>query len=201
MKKLSKSSMTTLERIENHLLAEPGSILTLTDEDIDSLLPEDIEHLQNVYGGVDLMRLPPREKAFFDWLKAEDPEVWHDLWEEDEDMLVTLAFLGDFKRNMNGFPICDLEKADNYFFTKHHVKPEGIAALSGILTKAERGEELSIVEALMFEIVSQPVDIWHFCYKFGIPVEKGKHAARQLAEHNWLVHLPEHDDSIRYVRD
>jgi hypothetical protein len=189
--------MNILENIETRILA--GTPLRLSDEEIDALTAQDIAVLQERHMGNVLMHIPPRERQFFDWLKTEDPAVWTDLWQDDEDLLVTLAFLAAFKKGGTGFVICDLIDQPNYFFTPRHVKPDGMKALQTIIARAEKNEELSIAEGLLFDIVVAPTDIWHFCYKYAVPLEKAKKAVAQLAALDWIVHLPEHDDHVRYL--
>ena len=191
--------MDTRTVIEDRI--REGGILEVADAEIDALSDDDITALRQEYGAHTLMRLPPRERAFFDWLKENDPAVWDDLWKDDEDMLVTLAFLADLRRGGRGFLICELEDVPNYFFTPRHVKPDGIEALNEILTKAAAGDELALGEALMFEIVSGPMDIWHFCHKYGADLARAKREIARLVDHDWLVHLPAREDCARYIGD
>jgi hypothetical protein len=185
-----------LERISASPLA-----LELTDDEVDALSAGEIRALQEQYQASVLLRVPPRERRFFDWLKAEDPPVWLDLWSDDEEMLVTLAFLQDFQQGGIGFAICELETVPNYYFTPKHVKPNGFKAVDAVIRMVEQQKEISIPEALLFEIVARPIDIWHFCYKHGVAVAKGKQAVAQLASLDWIVHLPERDDLARYIGD
>lgn len=190
--------MTLLEDIERRIQSSPHS-LKLSDAEIDALSEDDISALIAQHGSTVLMHLNDRERTFFDWVKEEDPDVWNDLWADDEDQLVTLAFLKNLGKRGNGFPICELETTDNYYFTIRHIKPDGIEALYGILDKVESGAELSIAEALMFELLSHPIDIWHFCYKYGIPLSKGKATVGELEKHDWLIHLTARADIIKYI--
>jgi len=133
------------------------------------------------------------------WLREEDPGVYADLWDDDAALLVSLSFLQDFRKGGRGFQICELEEHDNYFFTPRHVKREGAAALKDILARAQAGKDLAVEEALMFEIVRAPLDIWHFCHRFSIPAARGKEAVRALVAHDWLVHLPRREDLLKYI--
>ena len=193
--------MTTLETIRTRLHEHPENILELSDEEIDALSDRDIELLQAEFGSTALMRIPPREHRFMQWLRESDPGVYDDLWSADADLLVSLSFLQDFREGGPGFQICELEEHANYYFVPRHIKKEGTEALRNILLKAERGEELAVEEVLMFEIVRAPIDIWHFCYRYGVPVLRGKEAARQLAGHDWLVHLPQREDLVKYIEE
>lgn len=192
--------MSTFKDILHTLRENPSHILELTDEQINGLSGKDIAALQAEFGASTLMRLPPREHAFMEWLKDEDPGIYDDLWNDDEALLVSLSFLTDFKSG-GGFMICELEEHQNYFFTPKHIKKEGAEALQDIFAKAENNKELSVEEVLMFEIVRGPVDIWHFCHRFGVSVARGKQAVHALAQHNWLVHLTKRDDLISYIED
>jgi len=184
-----------IKRIEQ--LDETG--LELTDEEIDALSESDIEHLVGQYGSTVLMKLPPRELGFFEWVRREDPDVWNDLWDDDTEMLVALSFLRDLCDGGRGFQICELVNTPNYYFTPEHIKPDGTEQAPAILNRAEKGRELSVGEGLLFEILKGPMDIWHFCYRFGLPVEAGKSAVARLAELNWIVHLTAREDLIRYI--
>lgn len=190
--------MTLLEDIERRINSSPHSLM-LSDAEIDALSEDDIDALLARHGSTVLMHLSSRERKFFDWVKEEDPEVWNDLWSDDKEMLVTLAFLRSLRKRGNGFPICELVTTDNYYFTPRHIKPDGIDALQGIINKIEKGSELSIAEALMFELLSNPIDIWHFCYKHGIPLSKGKATVAEMQSHDWLIHLTAREDIMRYI--
>ncbi len=192
--------MSMLQIIEERI-RERGSPLEMTDEELDSLSDADIAQLMEKHGGHILMRLPPRERRFFDWLRVEDPDVWNDLWCGDEDPCVALAFLPALRAGGRGFPICDLELEPNYYFTPRHIKPDGAAGLEGIIARAAAGGDLAVGEALMFEIVSDPIDIWHFAWKHGVPIQRLREVVAELVEHDWLAHLTEREDLARYIED
>ena len=124
--------MRTIAQIQEALRAGTAPILDLTDEEIDALSDAEVEELQVEFGAHVLMKLPPRERAFMAWLKTEDPSVHEDLWEDDEELLVSLSFLGDLRKGGPGFAICELAFHDNYYFTQRHVKPTGLEAMPGI---------------------------------------------------------------------
>lgn len=193
--------MVVRDILEERIQAAAGAPLEATDEEIDALSDDDIAFLVERHSSNALLRLPPRERAFFDWVKREDPAVWADLWGDDEDMLVALAFLSDFRATGHGFLICELERQPNYYFTPLHVKPDGVMSMPGILRRAKRGEELSVSEGLMFEILAGRTDIWHFCYKYGVPLAAGKGTVHALEQRGWLAHVTAREDSIRYVED
>jgi len=193
--------MKTFERIRKQLQERPAGVLDLSDAEIDRLGPGDIAVLQAEYGATALVRLPPRERRFMEWLKTEDPGVYEDLWGEDDDLRVSLSFLAELQSGGAGFVICELEGHSNYYFVPRHIKREGSEALQGILAKVEQGRELAIEEVLMYEIVRAPIDIWHFCYRYGVPLFRGKEAVRKLAAHDWLVHLPRREDLVAYIEE
>jgi len=193
--------MSFFENIKQRFACAPGEAVELSDVEIDSLTDEHIDFLRAMFGAHILMKIPAREMQFFDWLKAEDAPVWDELWEDDADMCVSLAFLGNFRKNANGFFICDLEDTDNYFFTVRHIKPDGVAGLSKIIDKAGKGTPLSVAEALLFEISIAPLDIWHFCYKHHVPLSRGKAAVADLDAHQWLVHLTKSEDLAKYLEE
>ncbi|MDT8323852.1 MAG: hypothetical protein RRA94_07075 [Bacteroidota bacterium] len=193
--------MRTAKDITAALRAPSANILEITDEEIDALSDHDIELLQAEFGATVLMKLPPREEKFMQWLREQDAGVYDDLWQDDSALLVSLSFLQDFRSGGPGFRICELEEHANYFFTPRHVKQEGTAALKEILTRAQQGRELAVEEALMFEIIRAPLDIWHFCHRFSLPVARGKAAVRALVDHDWLVHLPQREDLVQYIEE
>lgn len=193
--------MRTMTQIQECLRTETSNILDLTDVEIDSLSARDIELLQEEFGSRVLMKLPPRELAFMAWLKQEDPGIYEDLWEDDDDLLVSLSFLPSLQKGGSGFTICELAFHDNYFFTQRHIKPTGLEAVAGILARAEKGEELSIGEVMMFEIVRAPIDLWHFCHRYGVPLSKGRAVVRELVMHQWLVHLKRSEELASYLQE
>jgi hypothetical protein len=193
--------MRTAQQIITTLREESPAILEISDEEIDAFTEEDISAIQVEFGASVLMKLPAREQAFMQWLRENDAGVYDDLWEDDEMLLVSLSFLPDFRSGGRGFLICELREHNNYFFTPKHVKPEGAAGLKGILKKVENKLELAIEEALMFEIIRGPVDIWHFCHRHGVPLARGKAAVQTLSSHNWLVHLPLGEDLTSYLEE
>lgn len=188
-----------IEQIEQQIATAPGSFLALDDAELDSLTQEEIVSLQQQYGSSVLLQLPPRERVFFDWLRAADPDVWTDLWGDDENLLVALSYIPDLQKGGAGFPICELVDNPNYYFTAKHLTPTGIEESQKILEKAQSGKELSIGEALLFEIMLAPTDIWRFCYKYNVPLKRGKETVHHLYSLNILVHLTEREDLIRYI--
>lgn len=190
--------MSVVDIIEQRLLENPR-ILELSDEEVDSLTESEMASLQEAYGHSTFMTLPPREQRFMEWLKENDSAVWEDLWEGDDEQLVSLAFLPMFRKGGSGFLICELAEQDNFFFTSRHVRPEGLSAMKSIIRKAEQGKELSVGEVLMIDILASPMDIWHFCFKYGIPLSRGKNEVDLLESHQWLVHLRTSEELAPYL--
>ncbi len=186
--------MRNISEIQESLRTGQPVILELSDVELDSLSERDIELLQEEFGSHVLMRLPPREKAFMEWLKTEDPGIYEDLWEDDEDLLVSLSYLPDLQSGGPGFAICELAFHDNYYFTKRHIKPTGIDAMKVILERAGKGQELAIGEVLMYEIVRGSIDLWHFCHRYGVPLKRGREVVRELEANQLLFRstLSEH---------
>lgn len=96
----------------------PEELLSALTEDLTKMLADD-------FGSRSLMRLPKAEIEYFEWLRREDPEIWEDLWELDEDngdpYVVSMKFLPVIMQKTRGFPICDLVNHDNYYFTEEHM--------------------------------------------------------------------------------
>ena len=73
--------------------------------------------------------------------------------------------------------------------------------MPGILERAEKGAELSIGEVLMFEILKAPIDLWHFCHRYGVPITRGREVVRELVSHEWIVHLRRAEELVPYLED
>ena len=187
--------MTILETLTARINRD--RILELSDDELLLLSDADIKSLIESYGTHILMKLPPHEQEFFAWVRTNDPAIWDDLWEGDESLLVSLSFLKALQTRDRGFPICELEQHPNYYFSSRHIKQPGIEALEQILSKIEQRTELSVGEALMFEIAARPIDIWHFCFKYGLPLSSGRNAVAQLIAHDWIFHQPLREDVIQ----
>lgn len=190
--------MITAEELKERIHNLHGNALEMSDEEIDGIDSAALAEVLDAFGSSVLMLLPPRERAFMDWLKEVDPAVYTDLWGDDIPA-VSLHFIEAFKRADRGFVICELESCDNYYFTDRHIKAEAREGLPGILDRAGSGKQLGIGEVLLFEILQHPIDIWHFCYKYAISIEKGKAAIAELAGHDWLVHLTAREDLSKYI--
>jgi hypothetical protein len=146
------------------------------------------------------MALPDEEIRFFDWLKENDRGVWNDLWEEeDEPYRISIDFLHHFLRYGRGFPICDLINEDNYWFCAGHIKPKGMELMQEIGEKVKQDQAISFLEAFLLEVFRGSTDLWHFCYRYQVPVKTAKARIDQMYHDDLLVHLPEREDLLRYL--
>jgi hypothetical protein len=177
-----------------------NKFIQFSDKVIEQFRINEIEKIIAHFKGHTLMKLPPSEIEFFNWLKNNDNAVWIDIWgEEDNLYLVSVDFLKQFLKEKNGFPICDLENKANYYFTVKHIKPDGLAQMEKIILKTERNEKLDIDELLLFELHIAPIDIWHFCYRYKLPLADIKNLVSDMVFKNWIVHLPESEDLLKYI--
>ncbi|RMF35987.1 MAG: hypothetical protein D6747_01325, partial [Chlorobiota bacterium] len=94
---------------------ERDTPLTIPEAIFEALTPDLARELAERYGRYGLIRLPAFEQRFFEWLRQHDPDVWRDLWgDQQEPYTVSLAFLEALLDRRRGFPICDLVGTDNY---------------------------------------------------------------------------------------
>jgi len=113
-----------------------NNFIQFSDQEIDRLKDKNIVQIVKHFHGRALMKLPPSEIHFFEWLKKNDNVVWNDLWNDDENLYkVSIDLLAQFSLNRNGFPICDLGEGLNYYFTVKHIKQDGLAQMEEILKK------------------------------------------------------------------
>lgn len=174
--------------------------IQFNDSELLKLSKEDINQIENSFKGFGLLKLPPKEIIFFKWLEKNDGEVWNDLWDDDEfPYLISIDFLSHFIDNENGFPICDLENEDNYWFCLKHIKPKGKQYFEEINFKLNNNQKLNIEELLLFEIVQNSIDIWHFSYKFKINISKAKEMVSEMHKNDVLVHLTDREDLVKYI--
>jgi hypothetical protein len=179
--------------------AEVGFI-HFDDKEITELNQESIIQIEEAFKGFGILRLPPNEILFFEWLKENDSEVWNDLWDDgDEPYHISVDFLHHFSKDENGFPICDLENTDNYWFSVRHIKPKGKQNFETINLKLRSGQQLTLEELLLYEIVQNSIDIWHFCYRYKINLDKAKNLVAEMHKNDILVHLTNRDDLIKYI--
>ena len=169
-------------------------------EHLTSLRLDQAQAIVDKFHGRALMRIPQTEIDFFSWLKENDPDVWNDLWQDEDDMyLVSIDLLSLFIEGGLGFPICDLVDQPNYWFNTRLIKPKGMEELENIIVKLEEGNKVSLSEAFLLEISIRPTDIWHFCYENNVSVETIKKVVDELVYEGFLVHLPDRDDLVKYI--
>ena len=178
---------------ENHFIQ-------FSDQQIDQLKDKNVIQIVKHFHGRALMKLPPSEISFFEWLKKNDNIVWNDLWNEDEDLYqVSIDLLPQFSANRHGFPICDLQDDLNYYFTVKHIKQDGLAQMEGIIKKLETKIKLKIDELILYELHLAPFDIWHFSFRYNLPLDKVKQLISDMEYKSWIVRVPNSDDLLRYI--
>jgi hypothetical protein len=168
----------------------PGEILK-------DMTPEQAQMIVERFGAHTLMQLPAADIAFFEWLKTAERSVWDDLWTDennDQPYLIGISFLPLFLDSSRGFPICDLLKNDNYFFSAAHM-PDDEAGIfvEAVKERYMEGHALTVQQLLALEISIAPIDIWRFAYHHQIPLERAKQAVQQLVDDEILIHLKEAD--------
>jgi len=174
--------------------------IKFTPEELENLDLDLVEQIENHFRGHTMMRLPDSEIAFFEWLKNEDTAVWNDLWNGEEDPYnVSIDFLHHFLKEGNGFPICDLVEEDNYWFSARHIKPKGMEKFEEINQKINENKSFTFEEALLFEIMQNSIDLWHFCYRYKAPIHIAKQKVKKMQRDDLLVHLSEREDLVKYL--
>lgn len=174
--------------------------LSFSSEDLLLLDENSVDTVKDRFHGRAMMLLPQTEITFFEWLKKNDRAVWDDLWkEEEESYLVSIDFLHHFVGHGNGFPICDLIDENNYWFCSRHIKPKAMERMEEIRKKAENKGKLSFEEGLLIEIARGSIDLWHFCYKYNLPLDIAKEKIDALHSEDLLVHLNDREDLVKYL--
>jgi len=177
-----------------------NNYIEFTDDEIQSMRPDEAQFFVERYHGFALMKMPQAEIEFFEWLKKNDNSVWNDIWENEPDLyLVSTDLIPTFLKGSNGFPICDLIDEDNYWFSERHIKPKGRQELEAISLKAKNREKLLITELFLIELLQAPIDIWHFCYRYNLPVQSMKVKIEDMVSSGWLVHLTDREDLVKYI--
>ncbi|MFC2088957.1 hypothetical protein ACFLSX_05085 [Calditrichota bacterium] len=180
-------------------LSELGFI-QFNQSELEKLDSRQMNKIEQTFQGHGVMKLPEQEIQFFVWVKQHDQDVWNDLWDtDDEPYLVSIEFLHHFSSDGNGFPICDLENVENFWFSQKHIKPNGKLKFEIINNKIENNEKLNLEELLLYEIVQNPIDIWHFSHRYKVPLDKVKAKILEMNSNDVLVHLPNRDDLLKYI--
>ncbi|MFA7327104.1 MAG: hypothetical protein WC121_10600 [Candidatus Kapaibacterium sp.] len=164
-------------------------------------IPEDVflkmekeygELLKKEFKATRMIKLPQFEVEFFCWLKENDPPVWHDLWGEDDgNYVVSIEFLTHLlEKDGRGFPICDLQTVDNYYFMPQLlIERESDAMVEAAKVRFIERQGLTPNQLLALEIHFGGIDVWHFAYKHKIDLTEAKAAVASLVEDQILVHL------------
>jgi hypothetical protein len=168
---------------------------------------EQARALAEIFGSFMFMRLPRSEVRFFEWLRATDEEVWNNLWGEDipegeseEPYLVGVGVLPEMLREARGFPICDLTRQPNFFFSIKNFNAEEIKPLiDATLQRVEERQTLSLQELFLLEIRRAPIDAWRFAYMYGAEVGEVKRLAAELVEDGLLRYAAEREDMSDFL--
>ena len=163
---------------------------------------DDCLYLIDFLGSFIFLMLPYKEIIFFEWLKINDEVIWNDLWKinQDEPYIVSISFLPQLLNKSRGFPICDLQLNDNYYFNSLHIiNEESKAMLDAAKTRFTDNKLIDTAQLLAIEISMAPIDIWRFCFNHKIPIEDGKLAVASLVEDNILLHLKTAEEISEFI--
>jgi len=181
-------------------MLESGNCFQFSIDELSKLDKIKAKQFEEHFHGRAMMKLPEDEILFFEWLKENDQSVWNDLWGDgDQTYCISIDFLHHFIKFSNGFPICDLVDVDNYWFTGRHIKPKGLEKMEDIGVKVNEGHTLSFEEAFLVEIFRGSIDLWHFCYRYKVPVKMAKERIDDMHRDDLIVHLTDRDDLVKYL--
>ncbi|MEY2719832.1 MAG: hypothetical protein RLZZ273_1198 [Bacteroidota bacterium] len=160
-----------------------------------SMSLSDADDVAAAYGARALMRLPAHEIVFQEWLRVQDPEVWNDLWsnEPEAPYLVSMSYVREFigSPGKGAFLICDLQTADNYYFTPDMLlEKESTDFVEAVRDRFLAGGNMTVEQAITVEMSAGPMDIWHFAYLRGVDLDRAKRAVASLVEDRIIVHVP-----------
>ncbi len=161
----------------------------LRGEEIDQLSAEQAAELVTRFGTNRLITLPERERTFFEWLRANDPPIWQDLWGgEETPYVVSLAYLQDLLPRRRGFLICDLVDNENFCFTSQHITAEeGKLLLDAAIETIKEDGQLTLEQAFITEVWRAPIDLWRFSYMYDIELSTIKQLVHWLIEEGILI--------------
>ncbi len=161
----------------------PVHFTELSEEELTSLTGEQAQELISLFGYNTMIRLPERERNFFDWLRGNDPSVWEDLWdaEDDRQYYVSMSHLKSFLPGQRGFPICDLVGQENFYFTSDEITENDgkIFVENALDVIADRGK-LAMEQAFAVEVWRGPIDQWRFAWMYNLPLDDVKKMVRWL---------------------
>ncbi len=196
--------MTTQKILElcSRQIAE-NSIIDLPESVFATLTLEQANAIVSHFRGKALLGLPLKERTFFDWLRIHDEPVWKDLWGDDAiepPYIVSVIFLPMLLDEVRGFPICDLETVDNYYFTNDHfISDEADVLIEASKERFLAQKTLTVSQLLALEISLSPIDIWRFAYHHKIDLEQAKGAVQRLSDEKMLLHLKTSEDLADFV--
>ncbi len=183
--------------------SEDNGLIDFPDDIFNSIDEETADFLARNLAATNFIRLPGKERAFFEWLKESDSPVWNDLWgnPEEEPYVVGVSFLPLLVKNTGrGYPICDLLEAENYYFDPAHiVDKEAKFYIESVQKRFMDKKELTNAQMLALEISIDAIDIWHFAYKHKISVPEAKEAVQTLVDDSILVHLTEAEHLAGFI--
>lgn len=186
------------EKLENGYISFPQELFDSLNEEIAKAIVVELKHNA-------LIKLPQYEIEFYEWLKENDRSVWDDLWscELHEPYIVSCIFLPNLvERDGRGFPICDLEHNDNYFFNeKHMTDEESKVYIETSRNRFQDRQKLTVSQLLALEISVGPIDIWHFAYKYKISIAQAKAAVEELKDDFALVHLTNAEHLAKFMEE
>ena len=172
--------------------------VSLPEETIARMTREQAEEIASLYSATTLIALPERERTFFAWLRANDPEVWQDLWgsDEEQEYLVSIGFLPELLPKRRGFLICDLEEHQNFYFTEESITPEeGKIFLDAALDIVHANGQLEMEQAFVIEAWRAPIDMWRFAYNYNLPLAEVRKMVLWLLSEEILLLPPTEEDS------
>lgn len=175
---------------------EAVHVVEISDDEMDRLTKEQADELVTLFGFNTLIRLPERERVFFEWLRREDEPIWTDLWGSDEDpYVVSLSFLQELLPKRRGFLICDLAEHQNFVFSQNNISPEdGQPVVNASLDIIAAKRKLSLDKAFMIEVWRAPIDQWRFAYMYNVPLAEVKTMVIWLLREGLLRLTPESDE-------
>lgn len=178
-----------------------NDFLEFPEEIFEKITKEKSEFLVEKLGKRTLMKLPLKEIKFFEWLKSNDLKVWNDLWDsEEEEYVVALNFLPHILEASRGFPICDLVNNDNYYFTSSHfIDKEAQLFIESVQQMYREQKKLTVEQTLALEISIAPIDIWRFCYRYNIEIERAKQAVKNLINDGIIIHLKNAEQLANFI--
>ena len=188
-----------LEEFRQRRDNDPQKLLRLTEDELKALTSEDVDAVIEFFHKQAMLALPPNDVLFFEWLKANDPVIWHELW-DDSGYTVSIAFLRSFAADGHGFPIGDLIDNPNYYFHKDFIVDIGKENLvKDIMEKVRNEEHLTMDNIFLLEIWIHPTDIWRFAFKYGYALNEVKDMIQRLVDQGIILHLKNREEIADFI--